>query len=229
MNSTFYHAIRIIGYPFRFKVMGEEHLPRNSPLIVIANHVGEVGPIAMMLSMPFQLHPWSITEMTDKYRAPDYIYKDFIQPVWKLKGWFGNWVAQVVGRIAAHLINELGAVAVDKKSVSIQKAFRLSMKLLVEGKSILVFPEEPLMAADPKTGIKPFAAGFTWLCHLYYQETGKTLFIIPAAVHAGRKAILLGEPYTFTFQEYPKMEIARAEMLLEREVKKLYLQLEKGI
>jgi 1-acyl-sn-glycerol-3-phosphate acyltransferase len=198
-------------------------------MIIVSNHVGEVGPIAMMLSMPFQLHPWSISDMTDKMRAPDYIYKDFIQPVWKLKGWFGNWVAQVVGRIATMLINGLGAVAVDKQSISIQKAFKTSMELLLDGKSILVFPEEPFLAADPKTGIKPFAAGFTWLCHLYQQETGKTLLVIPAAVHAGKKTILLGEPFTFTFHEYPKMDIARAEMLLEREVKKLYTQLEKGV
>jgi hypothetical protein len=198
-------------------------------MIIVSNHVGEVGPIAMMLSIPFQLYPWSISDMTDKLRSPDYIYKDFIQPVWKLKGWFGNWVAQVVGRIATMLINGLGAVAVDKQSISIQKAFKISMKLFLVGKSILVFPEEPLMAADPKTGIKSFAAGFTWLCHLYQQETGNTLMVIPAAVHPGRKKILLGEPFTFTFNQYPKREIARAEMVLECEVRKLYLQLENGI
>jgi 1-acyl-sn-glycerol-3-phosphate acyltransferase len=229
MNNAFFRAVRIIGYPFRFKVLGTENFPKNSPMIIVSNHVGEVGPIAMMLSMPIQLHPWSISDMTDKLRAPDYIYKDFIQPVWKLKGWFGNWVAQVVGRIATMLINGLGAVAVDKQSISIQKAFKSSMQLLLEGKSILVFPEEPLLTADPKTGIKPFAAGFTWLCHLYEQKTGKTLWVLPAAVHAGRKAILLGEPRTFTFNQYPKREIARAEMLLECEIKKLYLQLDSRI
>ncbi|OIO84266.1 MAG: hypothetical protein AUK02_07275 [Anaerolineae bacterium CG2_30_58_95] len=40
------------------ELIGEENLPKEGPAVFIANHLGPTGPIAVVCSIPLQLHPW---------------------------------------------------------------------------------------------------------------------------------------------------------------------------
>ncbi len=226
MSDLLAFLIKVAGAPLRFKLVGRENLPGQGPAIVVANHLGAVGPIAMMITFPIRLYPWIITDMMEVEKAPDYLYLDFIEPVWKLHGRFGRVVAKVVGMISTWLLKSLDGIPANVQVSSIQKAFKKSMLFLMNRKTLLIFPEKPLQAPDPETGIRPIATGFTWLCQMYQRQTGNSLPVIPALVHARRKVIRVGKPVELTFSDHPRQDFAVFKNLLELELKNLYREVE---
>ncbi|HPC06490.1 MAG TPA: hypothetical protein PLI60_07200 [Anaerolineaceae bacterium] len=226
MSGLLAFLVKAAGSPLRFKLVGRENLPGKGPAIVIANHLGEVGPIAMMITFPIRLYPWIITDMMEAEKAPEYLYQDFIEPVWKLHGRLGRLTAKVVGRIAVWLLNGLDGIPVNTQVTSIRQAFTRSIQLLLDGKWLLIFPEKPLEKPDPVTGIRPLSTGYTWLCQIYRRKTGKGLPVIPTLVHAKSKQILIGEPIELAFTSSPRQDLIQARYPIEEEMQKLYFKAE---
>jgi len=62
-----------------------------------------------------------------------------------------------------------------------------SLKWLIAGQCLLVFPEDPDGPADPVTGVRPFMHGVLWLSDVYYHATGEALPFYLVAVHPSRR------------------------------------------
>lgn len=192
-NQSIYRLIRFFGAPFRFDVEGLDHIGDTVPSIFAANHLGSIGPIATILSMPMRFHPWVIGDMLDHRRGPAYLYDDFVRPAWKLEGRVGMLVSTVISRIAIRLLNGLGSVPVERDDARIVLTFRRSLYLLRNGKHLLIFPEDGKLPVDPETGMRPFTCNFIGLCYLYARETGRQLPVYPLAVHAASRRIAVGQ------------------------------------
>lgn len=205
MSDTLYNVVRLLGRPFRYRVIGLEHIQPDGPAIFIANHLASAGPLQVILSVPVRFYPWAIAEMTDRERAAAYLYDDFIRPVWRLSGPLGLVVSALVARIAVRLINGLGAVAVERNRGWVRDAFRDSLALLLAGKKLLIFPEDPAGPLDPTCQMRPFLCGFLLLCSLYQKATGQALPIYPTVVHAGCKTVAIGQAV------YPHLAAGRRE------------------
>lgn len=108
-----YRLLRLLGSPFRYAVMGLHRLPAHGPAAIPANHLGSIGPVEAILSLPQRLHPWVIVEMRDPHRAPQYLYGDCIHPVWGLSGSAGMLASHIVARIAVAIINGIESVPVE--------------------------------------------------------------------------------------------------------------------
>ena len=67
------------------ELLGDENLPDEGPAVFISNHLGPLGPIGVISSLPFRLYPWVVGEMMDPVLAPDYIRVDFVELRLKLK------------------------------------------------------------------------------------------------------------------------------------------------
>lgn len=196
-GTGLYKVVRLAGAPFRFHVTGLENVQAEGPAIYVTNHLGSMGPIASILSMPMRLYPWVIGEMTDPKRAPRYMYDDFVRPAWHLNGRIGMAVSTVVSKAAVGLLNGLGSVAVDRNRGPSIDAFHRSLVLLAKGQSLLVFPEDPAEPLDPATQMRPFFCGFVRLCTMYEQATGNQLPLYPVCVYPGTKTITVGRPIFF--------------------------------
>ena len=134
--------------------------------VFIANHLGTIGPIPIILSLPIRFYPWIIAEITDFKRAPRYLYDDFVHPDWHLNGRFGMLVSTLLSKITVHMHNSIGCVSVDRKIGWTLEGFRNSLSLLEEGKNLLIFPEDPRLSLDPDTLMCPFMSGFVGLCRM---------------------------------------------------------------
>lgn len=226
MSDLLYRLLRILGAPFRYRVIGREYLVDGVPAIYVANHLGSVGPVRAILSLPLRLYPWVVAEMTDPRRAPQYLYDDFIHPTWHLSGRLGRVVAAVVARVAVALINGIDCVAVERSRGPFDVSMEQSLELLCAGKSLLIFPEDPDQALDPGAQMRPFRCGFMWLCHTYEQSTGHPLSLYPVTVYPPRRMILIGPPRRWEPSNERSQSLRDLCHRLQMEIGALYCALE---
>jgi hypothetical protein len=154
-----YRAFRFFGAPFRFHVAGLENIQGSGPAIYTANHLGSLGPIQAILSVPVRFYPWVIGEMIDPARAPRYLYDDFVCRDLHLEGRAGMAVSTGISWISVHLLRGAGAIAIDNNRGRIIEGFRRSLDLLAEGQNVLSFPEDDQGRVNTGTGSRIVPAG----------------------------------------------------------------------
>ncbi len=192
MNDTLYRAARLLGSPFAYRCAGLVHIGKG-PAIYVANHLGPVGPIQVMLALPVRLYPWILAETIDPRLAGQRIYRDLVRPVWGLHGRLGRALGEIIAWPGVRFLWGLGCIAIDREHEQYMAAFRRSLALLRQGKSLLIFPEDERRPLDPATGMRPFLCGFLLLCSLYERETGAPLPIYPVAVSSERREVSIGK------------------------------------
>ncbi len=221
IHDRLYHALRLLGTPFRYSCNGQEILPDQQPVLFVSNHCGPIGPVACVLSLPRRVYPWIVVDMLDPKRIVPYLYQDFITNSLHLQGPFGWFLAKAIAKIALPLLQGLGCIAVDRYDVRFFGAFHRSLELLEAGKSLLIFPEDPLLPINPETGMRPFMSGFLWLCVLYERKTGKRLPVIPTAVIPSKRRIILEEPMFLPTLQSPKEDMRKLAQEIEIKVSRL--------
>jgi 1-acyl-sn-glycerol-3-phosphate acyltransferase len=227
-DSFVYDIARFIGSPFSFDVVGYENIQTPGPAIYIANHLGTVGPIETILSIPIRFYPWIIAEMTDFKLAPRYLFDDFIRPVLHLGGKFGMLFSTLLTKISVRLLREIGAVSIDRFGGWTPDGFRHSLRLLHEGKNLLIFPEDPLLPLDTETLMRHFMPGFALLCRMFQAGVDTLLPVYPVAVYSGSETVSIGKPEFFHSRDHHRATINSFSELLENRVRRLYLDLKKN-
>lgn len=147
----------------------------------MANHAGANGPIGVVLALPVRLHPWIIDQMLHHRSAPRYLSTDLGGPVWGLREPIGRVVCAIIGHLAVLFLRSLCPVAVQPEKGLFDDCFADSLSLLRQGRSVLIFPENPSAPPDSRTGLRPFTSGFAWLCSLYLWLVGEELLLVPLA------------------------------------------------
>ena len=130
----------------------------------------------------------------------------------------------MIGRICVTLMRALEVIPVYTHGRALESTVDKSVKLLGEGKNILVFPEDsrsPLNEA-----FCSFQTGFVHLARKYFQQTRKALLFIPVAVHRRLHRIAIGEPVRFRADTPFSEEKTRLKKELESRVYTLYRALE---
>jgi len=224
-----YRCVRFIGRPFRFHLVGLEHVRDDGPAIFVANHLRSLGPIQAILSMPLHFTPWVVRDMADYRLAPAYLYDDFVHPTWGLSGRAGRLVSAIVAPIAVTLIRAMGCISVDSRRDRVIGAFHRSLQTLSAGGNLLIFPEDPQQPAEAETGIRPFKMGFLALCGLYEKETGRRLPVYPLAVSASRRVVRIGAPLYYVQENGAhRQSLERMRDALYEAVNNMYRELEAG-
>lgn len=227
-ESLVYDIARFLGSPFSFDVVGFENISTPGPAIYISNHLGAIGPIETILSVPVRFYPWIIAEMLDFKNAPEYLFKDFIHPVLHLDGRFGRLFSTLLTKISVRLLRAIGSVSIDRFGGMATDGFRQSLKMLREGKNILIFPEDPLLALDTETLMRHFMPGFAALCSLFQASEAALLPVYPMAVHSDIEIVTIGKPEFFHPSAINRDAINTFSQLVESRVKKLYLEMQKN-
>ncbi len=227
-GSLIYDIARFVGSPFSYDVVGFENVQGPGPAIFTSNHLGALGPLMTILSVPIRFYPWTIAEMNDFERAPQYLFDDFVHPVLHLDGRFGLLFATALTKVSVRLFHRIGAVAIDRFGGYSADGFRQSLQLLHEGKNLLIFPEDPLLPLDPDTQLRPFMPGFAMLCSMYLQECGADLPVYPMTVHAASETVSIGKSEYFHPHGAHRQAINDFSHLLEERVRGKYLEMQKS-
>jgi 1-acyl-sn-glycerol-3-phosphate acyltransferase len=226
-RSFVYDLARLLGSPFSYDVVGFENIQTPSPAIFIANHLGPTGPIETILSVPIRFYPWVIAEMADYEKAPRYLFDDFVHPILHLGGRFGLFISTLLTKISVRLFKAIGAVSIDRFGGYAVDGFRHSLRLLKEGKNLLIFPENSLLPLDPETSMRHFMPGFATLCKIYKKETGELLPVYPLAVNARCELVSIGKPEFYQAQGHQAETIQAFSDRLESRVRQLYLDMQR--
>jgi 1-acyl-sn-glycerol-3-phosphate acyltransferase len=228
-DDTFVYDLgRLIGSPFSYDVVGFENITTLGPAIFIANHLGALGPIETILSVPIRFYPWIIAEMMDFKRAPQYLLDDFVHPDLHLRGWFGLLFSTLLTKISVRLFRAIGAVSIDRFGGLTTEGFRHSLSLLREGKNLLIFPEDSLLPLDSETSLRHFMPGFATLCSLFQAEADTLLPVYPMAVHASSETVAIGKAEYFQTRGHHREAINAFSLLVERRVRDIYMDLKKN-
>lgn len=214
-----YHLIVSILEMFMWdgELVGEENL-EPGPAVIVANHMGAIGPVGICSSLPMRLYPWVLGATVDKVEGPDNVRKDFVEKILKIHPPLSEVLAKGICKISTPLILGLGCIPVPVTHEAQSATFETSMDLLQQGKILLVVPEDPKADPDPLTGIRPFKRGFLRLGELYYQATGERLPFYPTVIHEAG-LVMVEKPLLYNPLNDPKMERFRMVNLLEATIK----------
>ena len=209
---------------WRGELANEEALPREYPVVFVSNHAAALGPIAAVSSLPVRVHPWVISEMMDWDTAADYLRRDFVDPQLQVPPALSMIVSILISQASVRLFHAVECVPVWHGE-KIHETYRISIEYLTEGRSLLIFPEDPSQPMNETYKMTPFYKGFTRLGEMYYERTQKALRFYPLAVHPEMREIKIGKPVLYNPNNDPVKERLRIKSVLESTIHDLYLEL----
>jgi hypothetical protein len=218
MGDTLYRLMRLCGVPFRYRVLGLEHVAHDRPAIFVANHAGSRGPLATLVSVPIRFYPWVAADTVDPLRAPQRIYDDVVHGELGLSGKLGMALATVFARLGVGLVRAIGTIPVERDKGLFDESFQRSLEMLIAGRRLLVFPEDPDAAVDPATGLQPFLTGCTWLWYLFEERTSRRLAVHPMGVQVRSRKIAIGPKLVLEHGGKRRDDVRRMTQRLQDEV-----------
>ena len=228
-NRVYFWAVHTLdAFLWGGELLGDDNLPDEGPVVFVANHLGPLGPIGCISSIPLRMYFWAVGDMLDKELAPDYLRQDFVEPQLKLKMPFSLKFSSALSRITVPLLCSLGCIPVHRGDYErMNETLQISLDLLLQGKSLLVFPENASMGDDTVHTILPFQKTVFRLGEMYYEQRRKRLEFYPVAIHPTRK-VMIGKPYLFNPMNVLAHERLRLKNLAEASVRRMYAEMENG-
>ncbi len=172
----------------KIKVEGLENVP-DEPCIIVANHAQMHGPVSCELYLDDRFYTWCAGQMMNIKEVPSYAYKDFWSAKPKVLRPFFKLVSYIIAPLCVVLFNNARTVGVYR-DMRILKTFRESVKLLMSGKNLIIFPEH---YEKHNNIIYDFQEKFIDIADIYYNKTGKEITFIPLYVAPDLKKICFGE------------------------------------
>ncbi len=225
LGDRAYHLIISILEAFMWdgELIGDENL-QEGPAVIVANHMGSIGPIGICSALPMRLYPWVLGATVDPVMGPENVRRDFVEKVLGFKPPISEYIAKFLCNISTPLLLSLGCIPVPDTHPEQETTFQRSLELLKQGKFLLIVPEAPTgEPIDPLTGIRPFKRGFLRLGELYYRETGLRLPFYPVAIHE-EGLVIVGPPINYNPINDPRQERIRMVNLLEMTIKSMHVE-----
>lgn len=204
--------ILITFYP-KMTVENKELLP-HEPCIIVANHAQMHGPLSCEFYPPRESATWCAAQMMRVRDVPNYAYKDFwwVKPA--LSKPFYKLLSYIIAPVSAVIFSNANTVPVwhDKRVIS---TFKQTVKLLNEGKDIIIFPEKNHVENNI---LCTFQENFTDVAKLYYKRTGKKLCFVPMYIAPRLHKMCLGKPIEYNPENESAFERKRLCQYLKEEI-----------
>ncbi len=222
-NKTYYDVIKLIAkivYPRRDVKYKEEII---EPAIFISNHSGILGPVAAELYIDLPKRIWTIADLLNKETASNYIFHDFYNGRSKRskKLW------RIISRLTMLILRPIfdgneNYIFVNRSNMRIKETFNESITALIEGKSVVIFPE---CHRKYNEFINEFSDGFVSLARLYYSKTGKDLKFYPTYMPKNIRVICVGQPVIYDSNNNKNEEKKRIVEELKEKITALAVEL----
>ena len=225
LSDWAYHLIVSILEAFMWdgELVGGENL-RGGPAVIVANHMGSIGPVGICSSLPMRVYPWVLGATVDPVMGPENVRKDFVEKVLHLEPPDSEIVAKFICKVSIPLLLGLGCIPVPDTRQEQEATFQTSLDLLKRGKFLLIVPEDPIgEPIDTLTGIRPFKHGFLRIGELFYRATGERLPFYPVAIH-DEGLVIVGTPIAYNPFNEARAERFRLVSLLEQAIKGMYIE-----
>ena len=184
---------------------GQENLP-DEPALIIGNHSQMNGPIVGELYVPGAPYIWCAGEMMHLKDVPEYAFRDFWSQKSKWTRPFYKLLSYLIAPIAVCIFNNARTIGVYHDA-RILSTFKNTVKILEEGKSVVIFPEHDV---GHNHIVSDFQDKFVDIAKLYYKKTGRELHFVPMYIAPKLKQVCLGKPVQFCADE--PMDIQRGRI-----------------
>ena len=137
--------------------------------------------------------------------VPEYAFRDFWsqKPKWTHPGY--KMLSYIIAPLACCVFNNARTIGVYH-DVRILSTFKSTVKLLQDGKSVVIFPEHDVKHNQI---VYEFRDKVIDIAKLYYKKTGKELKFVPMYIAPRLKKICLGKPVQFRADEAMDAERGR--------------------
>ena len=176
----------------KMEIVGLENLPKENAIIV-ANHSQMNGPIAGELFMPDDCYIWCAGQMMDSKEVPEYAFTDFWSHKPKWTHPYYRLLSYVITPFAVCIFNHARTIAVYR-DMRIMSTFKQSIKMLMEGKNILIFPEKDVQHNNI---LYQFQENFVDVAKFYYKKTNTELTFVPMYIAPKLRKMYIGEGFTY--------------------------------
>jgi hypothetical protein len=157
-------------------------------------------------------------------KAAAYLSRDFVEPQLHLGPPFAGLLSRLICQVSVRLLRGIQCIAVWQ-GAALLETYRLSLAYLERGRSLLIFPEDPMLTGDEQCQMSPFRPGFARLGELYPESTRKCLRFVPAAVRTNPRVVRLGESISFNPRCERAEERSRIVGLLVSQIPDMLLEM----
>lgn len=223
------YGVRIIAFfvkPFLYhKVYGKENVRDNTlPAVFVCNHGEIYGPAVAVTHLPYYFRPWSHAEMLSYPAAKERIYNGTILPM-RIPDFIKKPVAGLCARLAVWALNSFDPVAVHLGNIrQVYKTMQDSVKVLAEGDSLLLFPENPQHEQNGRYSVDSpgsFYTGFAQIGLEYYKKHGKSVTFYPVYASKTKRTFRIGKGVVFDSNNNRHDEKLRIATELEKAMKEM--------
>ncbi len=208
------------------ELINPENLPGDTehPVVFVSNHAFALGPIAVISSLPIRVYPWVISDMMEWEKAAAYLCKDFVEPQLHISPPFSMAISKLISQISVRLLRAMECIPVWHGE-RLLETYHISLRTLMQGRSILVFPENSASEMNELFMMTPFEKSFARLGELYFEQTKRILPFYPLAVHSAERKVKVGKPILYNPYNNPIRERIRIKYLIESIIHDLYLSI----
>ena len=223
------YGVRIIAFfvkPFIYhKVYGKENVHDSTlPAVFVCNHGEIYGPAVAVTHLPYYFRPWSHAEMLSYPTARERIYNGTILPM-KIPNFIKKPIAGLCARLAVWALNSFDPVAVHLGNIrQVYKTMQDSVKVLAEGDSLLLFPENPQQEQNGRYSVDSpgsFYTGFAQIGLEYYKKHGKSVTFYPVYASRTKRTFRIGKGVSFDKDNNRHDEKLRIATELENAMKEM--------
>lgn len=168
-------------------------------VVYVSHHQNLFGPITILLWVPEFLRTW----MYSVFLEFDTCYRQYVDYTFtKRLGWptfLAKAAAWPAAWFAVTLTNSGRGIPVYRKSRAVINTLKQTVDALVEGESVLIFPDVEYDDKSPE--IKEIYDGFLYIEKYYFRKTGEHVSFVPVYADKKEKEIRIGMPILFGDEE----------------------------
>lgn len=167
--------------------------------IFVCNHAGAMGPIAMVSKFPYwkECHAWCNEGIMNRKTCPAYVRQDYWwEPGCRLEPLYNATIPYIATAILPTVLKSAPTIPVYHDA-RVMSTMRTSIRLLKEGKYVVIFPEQPSGYGEHHDWIN---TGWLAICTMYYRATGKGLHLYPVYIDTKAHRFEVSKPVVFDTQ-----------------------------
>ena len=168
----------------------------DEPSVFVPNHAGAFGPMYMCAKFPLtdRCFSWLNADMMDPRLVPAYVRQDYWwKPGCTLEPLYNATLPYLAAAILPPILRSAPGVPVyhDQR---VMTTMRQSLRLLKEGKCLIIYPEQPSGYQSHHDWIN---TGFLQIAVMYYRATGKPLRFYPVHIDYHHQMFQVARPIAF--------------------------------
>lgn len=164
------------------------------PCVFICRHKNMEGPLNIMVNFNVPVRLWTLNVFYDRKLCAEHYYRYTFTERFGWNKAFARVFSQIAGVFVASIMHSLHAIPVYRNSAKSMTTMRESLKCLLNGENLLIFPDIDYTDESDKVELYD---GYLILERMYKKRTGKPLRFVPLAVDREKSRILRGEVITY--------------------------------